>query len=228
MRHVGYKPPVPVTRIAAGIVHCRVVKLRPGFSNRLRVARDRCGASGAGNERASLLAGTPSRPVYIPMPPKDNPRPRHLTLDECDIYDAQTAAKYCGFKTPSGLRKARLRGQVAAFGRRGRGTWLCTRAELDRFLGRGGAATVAEERAGTPSLGNAEYERKTHPQVQYVACGDEISGNLQSEERRLSSSDPSDGPLVKRRRRFGKPCRERPSNRRWRGKPRRKKGCFCS
>jgi len=38
-------------------------------------------------------------------------KPTHHAFDDREIYDAQTASRYCGFKTPSGLRKARLRGQ---------------------------------------------------------------------------------------------------------------------
>src|SRR5688572_2906023 len=128
------------------------------------------------------------------MAPKDKSTRSHLTLDR-EILDAQEAARYCGFKTPSGLRKARLRGQVTPFGRRGQGTWLYTRAELDRFLGRGGTGTVAEERAGTPPQGNADNAREVHPPVQHLVGGDETPRNLQIEERRIPRSNPHDGPL---------------------------------
>jgi len=48
------------------------------------------------------------------------------------------AAAYCGFKTTAGLRKARMLGRVAAWGRRGgRGTLMWKREDLDEFL-RGG------------------------------------------------------------------------------------------
>jgi hypothetical protein len=45
------------------------------------------------------------------------------------------AAVYCGFRSASALRKAKLEGRVRPAGRRGgRGTWMWAREELDRFL----------------------------------------------------------------------------------------------
>jgi hypothetical protein len=53
------------------------------------------------------------------------------------------AARYCGFKTSGGLRKAYLDGRVYPSGRRGgRGTWMWDKTQLDRFL-----------RGESPSLG---------------------------------------------------------------------------
>src|SRR5688572_9910271 len=130
-------------------------------------------------------------------------KPTHHTLDDREIYDARAASKYCGFKTPSGLRRARLRGQVTPCGRRGRGTWLYERAELDRFLGRGD--NVAEERTGTPSRGSADNAREVFPRLQHVASGNQTSRDLQDEERRLSSPDPSDGSVQSERK--GSPAR---------------------
>jgi hypothetical protein len=62
------------------------------------------------------------------------------------------AATYCGFKTAAGLRKARMLGRVAAWGRRGgRGTLMWRREDLDAFLAgkapeNGNLKVVARER----------------------------------------------------------------------------------
>jgi hypothetical protein len=52
-----------------------------------------------------------------------------------DMMTTSVAARYCGFKTTSGLRKARLDGRVTPAGRRGsRGSLTWAKAELDRFM----------------------------------------------------------------------------------------------
>ncbi len=66
------------------------------------------------------------------------------------------ATAYCGFKTASALRKAKLEGRIAPAGRRGGlGTWMWPRESLDCFL-RGALArrapgrVPATERSGAP------------------------------------------------------------------------------
>ncbi len=80
---------------------------------------------------------------------ENDDRPRFLTT--------RAAALYCGFKTTSALRKAKLEGRIKAAGRRGgRGTWMWNREELDRFLCGVPDGRFTTERSGAPpSIGEA-------------------------------------------------------------------------
>jgi len=60
-----------------------------------------------------------------------------------DFMTTGLAAKYCGFKTTGGLRKARLDGRISPAGRRGsRGSLTWARTDLDRFMRGSGASSV--------------------------------------------------------------------------------------
>src|SRR5262245_34447941 len=51
------------------------------------------------------------------------------------LLPTREAAAYCGFKNPSGLRKAHVEGRIFPVGRRGGvGTWMWAIADLDAFL----------------------------------------------------------------------------------------------
>ena len=57
----------------------------------------------------------------------DPPARRYLTTPE--------AARYCGYKNPSGLRKAKKEGKLLPMGRRGgTGPYVYAISDLDRFL----------------------------------------------------------------------------------------------
>ncbi len=75
------------------------------------------------------------------------------------VLTTTEAAAYCGFKTPSAIRKAQLEGRLTPEGRRGgKGTWMWLVDELDRFL-RG--ASVDTERSGMPRPRGEDEETKT-------------------------------------------------------------------
>jgi hypothetical protein len=60
-----------------------------------------------------------------------------------DFMSTTLAARYCGYKTTGGLRKARLDGKIRPSGKRGgAGSWTWARADLDAFL-RGHGPTAA-------------------------------------------------------------------------------------
>lgn len=62
-----------------------------------------------------------------------------------DLMSTSVAARYCGYKTTGGLRKAHFDRKVFPTGRRGGvGSWTWARADLDRFL-RGGEPTVERD-----------------------------------------------------------------------------------
>jgi hypothetical protein len=73
------------------------------------------------------------------------------------------ATAYCGFKTPSALRKAKLEGRIAPAGRRGgTGTMMWSREALDRYLQGNSFATVPAGRARTPPEANGgTHEERT-------------------------------------------------------------------
>ena len=82
------------------------------------------------------------------------------------------ATAYCGFKTASALRKAKLEGRIAPAGRRGGlGTWMWARESLDCFL-RGALArrapgrVPATERSGAPPFGGSHGEAEDVEVVQ--------------------------------------------------------------
>jgi hypothetical protein len=61
------------------------------------------------------------------------------------------AAVYCGFKNPSGLRKAHLEGRIFSVGRRGGiGPWMWAISDRDRFLRGEGPVRSSAERSGAP------------------------------------------------------------------------------
>src|SRR4051812_33004612 len=69
------------------------------------------------------------------------------------------AAAYCGFRTPSALRKARLEGRVFPVGRRGgAGSWMWAIKDLDGFLRGEGPVRSSVERSGAPPQGEAHEE----------------------------------------------------------------------
>lgn len=81
-----------------------------------------------------------------------------------DLMSTSVAARYCGYKTTSGLRKAHLDKKVFPVGRRGgAGSWSWARADLDRFL-RGGAP-AAEQDVSTrkPSEPSARMASERRP-----------------------------------------------------------------
>jgi hypothetical protein len=51
------------------------------------------------------------------------------------LLTTRQASEFCGFKTSSALRKARIEGRLRAAGRRGgRGTLVWAVADLERFM----------------------------------------------------------------------------------------------
>jgi hypothetical protein len=104
------------------------------------------------------------------------------------LMSTSMAARYCGYKSSSAIRKAHLEGRLMPAGRRGGiGSWMWARTELDAFLGgrsRGGTSAVAApatqddggagkrpdvsvDRPGIPSTASAQIrQRKLSPESQ--------------------------------------------------------------
>src|SRR5262249_22104861 len=79
------------------------------------------------------------------------------------------AAKYCGFKTTSALRKAHLEGKIFPAGRRGgRGTWMWRRVDLDAFLcGRRGG-NLSDGRSSAPPIGGSHGQTEVDSKVELM------------------------------------------------------------
>jgi hypothetical protein len=77
-----------------------------------------------------------------------------------DRMPTTVAARYCGFKTTGGLRKAFLDGRITPAGRRGGvGSWTWEKTELDRFMSQTPRAVTTTpappvESPGTPHRAN--------------------------------------------------------------------------
>jgi hypothetical protein len=66
------------------------------------------------------------------------------------LMSTSIAARYCGYKTTGGLRKAHFDGKVFPTGRRGGvGPWTWARVDLDAFLRGGVPAHVQEDPPAT-------------------------------------------------------------------------------
>ena len=78
------------------------------------------------------------------------------------LLTTRMAAVYCGFKSTSALRKAKLEGRITPVGRRGgRGTLMWKREELDRYLRGEVPASLSDGRARTPPEANGgEHEER--------------------------------------------------------------------
>jgi hypothetical protein len=99
----------------------------------------------------------PCDPVPRPTPSSTRLRPHEGDADALELpyLTTRAAAAYCGFKSTSALRKAKLEGRLAPVGRRGgRGTLMWSREALDRYLRGEPPATFGSGRARTPSLAN--------------------------------------------------------------------------
>jgi hypothetical protein len=69
-----------------------------------------------------------------------------------DFLTTAEAAAYCGFKTASALRRAKLEGRLHPAGQRGGlGTWMWRRSDLDEFLVGRLAPPISGPRAGRSS-----------------------------------------------------------------------------
>ena len=95
------------------------------------------------------------------------------------------AAAYCGFKSTSAIRKAKLEGRLTPAGRRGgKGTWMWSVDELDRFLVGAPAASFSADRPGTPPEGavhgHEEEERMDQP-MEELGQADPASERLAEE-----------------------------------------------
>ena len=78
-----------------------------------------------------------------------------------DLMSTSVAARYCGYKTTGGLRKAHFDRKVFPTGRRGGvGPWTWARADLDRFL-RGGERSV--ERNSHDAVSKHVDQRTSNP-----------------------------------------------------------------
>jgi hypothetical protein len=76
---------------------------------------------------------------------REDRSPASATDQWPELMSTSVAARYCGYKTTSGLRKAHLDKKVFPVGRRGgAGSWSWARADLDRFL-RGGAPAAGQD-----------------------------------------------------------------------------------
>ncbi|MCA9595404.1 MAG: helix-turn-helix domain-containing protein [Myxococcales bacterium] len=119
-----------------------------------------------------------------PEPPPSPPPSRLLTTRE--------AAAYCGFKSTSALRKAKHEGRISPAGRRGgRGTLMWDLAELDRFLEGRAPGTIAADRPGAPSEGDAHGQLDTS--LEQLGRPNAGTRRLETKERRTSRASPSGG-----------------------------------
>ena len=116
----------------------------------------RAAAMANSRERAASAPPPPDSSCALEPGDQDSPKPDHAAQVEADrdsvqvqpdtcaealaqcIHDwpryltTTAAARYCGFKTSSALRKAKLEGRIAPVGRRGgRGTLMWSRESLD-------------------------------------------------------------------------------------------------
>ncbi len=99
-------------------------------------------------------------PSTFDSTPRDPAQLRALPPDA--LLTTREAALFCGFRSTSGLRKAKVEGRIRAAGRRGgRGTLVWEVAELRRFM----LGTAAPERdaAVAPVLLESDPERSGSP-----------------------------------------------------------------
>src|SRR4051794_21402208 len=103
------------------------------------------------------------------------------------------AAAYCGFKTTGAIRKAKLEGKLEPAGRRGgKGTWMWSVDELNRFLRGEPPGTVAVDRPGAPSnRGDANGQEELEETLEELGDPDAETRSLGTEGRRLSSAHQS-------------------------------------
>src|SRR5688572_3986214 len=88
---------------------------------------------------------------------RDAPCGAGRLMMERDLLTTAEAAAYCGFKSSSTLRKAKMDGRLTPVGRRGgRGTWMWRRADLDGFLAGHPRVSVTPGRPGTPPQEDAD------------------------------------------------------------------------
>ena len=94
------------------------------------------------------------------------------------------AAAYCGFRTSSALRKAKLEGRIVPAGRRGgTGTLMWSREALDRYLQGSSLANVPAGRARTPP----EATGGTHDETEVGSEVEQLGGAATDATRRLSA-----------------------------------------
>ena len=109
------------------------------------------------------------------------------------------AAAYCGFKTTSALRKARLEGRIQPIGRRGgRGTYMWSIDALVRFLRGEPPAILGSERSGAPLHGGADDEEEDGVEVaQGIHGGDGAgaAGRVAAKGGRTRRTRPRNGSL---------------------------------
>jgi hypothetical protein len=119
---------------------------------------------------SALTTLRPHRPTDIPVSVELTTPPLPTAVAARCLTTAD-AARYCGFKTPSAIRKAHMEGRVKASARRGgKGTWVWSVADLDRFMRVGSrrstnprAARFVRRRCRTssPGTGGVDHTRAT-------------------------------------------------------------------
>lgn len=115
--------------------------------------------------------------------------------DSDELMTTAQAAKYCGFKTSSAIRKAKMEGRLKSAGKRGGiGTFMYRRTVLDQFLMGKMDATFPPGRPVTPHKeatdGQNSMEETVEPLGQIVA----ITRSMDNEERRSHCKGSSHRP----------------------------------
>jgi len=86
------------------------------------------------------------------------------------------AARYLGFQSTSGVRKAVMEGRLRAVGRRGGiGPLLFTRSELDRFARGDPPTALLAQRPGGHSPGEDDGKDNGGDRAPELPCGDEAA-----------------------------------------------------
>src|SRR5690606_1583658 len=125
---------------------------------------------------------------------RDQQRPRKAMTRE--LLTTAEAATYCGFKSTSALRKAKLEGRLLPAGRRGgRGTWMWRRSDLDEFLVGKVRDTVAAGRPSTPLTEVAHGQNTLEISMEALSEANALTWNLEDARRRLHSPAEGDRPL---------------------------------
>ena len=181
----------PFTRQGPALAH------RPHRSHHIG-AKGEVRMASAASALTTLRPQGPTDVTLVAQPAAPPPTPvaaRYLTTAD--------AARYCGFKTASAIRKAHMEGRVKPIARRGgKGTWVWSVANLDRFM-RGepplpSAATVpVPDRSGAPPAGGAD-EQAEAGEVEVVQGKLDLdrtgaAARLAAEGGRARRSCPRDG-----------------------------------